>query len=544
MGQNAKNIIKCKAPNIYETYIVKLLNETNFTTAKVIVRLLKNEFDITDDYARKIIQRGVTNEFFISSNPITFGNRQFAYLKLGEKLTPQIVMQICKKDRPPLYRLMVALNLNNGILSYYEGLKLSAAPEEVTTSKINTLNQLLTILVKLDFVYEKNDINGVKYIIEKNGELEKGGINEAALMANHYRKMIIDCIFILDILKWLKKSNLIDNIQYLYRNKKTPAIGAVQNDLLWDAVAYTKTTGINSILGVDANTIERQTFVPLDIVLHRTYSQVDLDGFYSRIQIVINSVKKTPRKVLPIVIYRNASEEIINSLSKLGFIAFDIASIFGTKIGEVIENLLEIQIGLDIDNGSIDKIVTSTLSTIKTAGQDENLKDLKGVLFEYLLYPVLKTYYPNAEIIHGKTLSEQKPGKMKEYYEYDYIIKSSNPKEIVIVELKGYSSNVYIPVGNSATKNTLGWFFRKTLPFAKRYFKKEINEGAHFAACFITPAKYYDDGHAFIKEISDSNIKPIKLEIAYDGEKLFKLLAGNDFKNINDTICKFYSKYK
>ncbi len=542
MGQKIKNLLKINAPNKYESYIIEIFKELRFITGKELVRLLKLEFSIKDDNARKIIQRTVIEGYLNSSSPLTFGNGQYVYLAPKQLLTKPIVKQICKENRPPLYRLMGALELSNGIISYYEGLKITSAPDEVTSSKINTLNQLIVVLVKLDFIYEKKDKNGVRYIIEKNGEIENGGIPEEALMLNHYNKLIVDCMLIPDILRWLRKSNLIDNIFFLYRNKKTPWIGAEQNGLVWDALAYTKTTGINPILGVDATSIDKQTFVPLDIVLNRPYDQVDLDGFYNRVQIVRNSVKNGTRKILPIVIYRNTSELIINSLSKLGFIAFDIASIFGTKIYEVITKVSEIQIGLEPNEYDVEKTVSSILNTLESAGQDESLKDLKGILFEFLLYPVLKTFYPNAEIIHGKTLSEQRPDEDKEYYEYDYIIKSSNPKEIIIVELKGYSANAHIPVGDTDTKNTLRWFFRKTLPFARKHFKKELEEGAHFAATFITSAGYYDDGIKFIEKLSKSTLKPKKLDVAYNGQQLLDMLTEHDFKKIKSTIEKFYSK--
>ncbi|WP_276347909.1 hypothetical protein [Daejeonella sp. JGW-45] len=541
VGQK-EHLSKIKLPNKYELYILNLLKRSRFLVGKELVTLLKSEFAVKDDYARKILQRAVAENFITSSSPVTFGYGQFAYLQPGTVLTYQMVKQICKENRPPLYRLMMAMDINNGIISYYEGLKVTSAPEEPTSSKVNTLNQLVDVLSKMEFVYEKNDENGVKYIIVKTSNVELGDIEEAALMAGHFNKMIIDCMFIPDILRWLRKSNLIDNIQFLYRNKKTPSIGAEQNSLVWDALAYTKTTGINPTLGAEATTIDKQTFVPLDIVIHRPYEQVDLDGFYNRVQIVINSVKTTVRKVLPIVIYRDASELIINSLSKLGFLAFNISSIFGTRIHEVITKFSEIQIGMDPDEDDIQKTVTSILSTLKSAGQDDNLKDLKGTLFEFLLYPVLKTFYPNAEIIHGKTLSEKRSGEEKEYYEYDYIIKSSNPKEIVIVELKGYSSHAHIALGDTNTKNTLRWFFRKTLPFAQKYFKKEIQEGAHFAASFITPAGYYDDGSEFLQKISNSALKPKKFEISYDGQRLLKMLEDNDFDKIKATVEKFYSK--
>jgi hypothetical protein len=535
-----KKMLNVKAPNKYEVYITSILKRQKFITGKELVRLLIETFSIKDDNARKIIQRTVSEGIIKSSSPLTFGNGQFAYLLPKVLLTYDVVMQICQANRPPLYRLMAALEQNEGVLSYLEALKVSASPDEQTSSKVKTLNQLINELTKLEFVYEKADENGVRYLLERNLQNDIG--EEQRRMMIHYNKMILDCMFIPDILRWLKKSNIIDNTMFLYRNKKTPGVGAEQNGLIWDALAYTKTTGINPIVGARADTIEKQTFVPIDIIMSRSYEQLDLDGFYNRVQLVLNSVKQGRRKVLPIVIYRSASELVLNKLAKLGFIAFDIASIFGSRIYDVIEKVGQIYIGQEYSEVNLDKTVSSILTTLESAGQEDNLTDLKGILFEFLMYPVLKTIYPNAEIIHGKTLTEKKIDGQKEYYEYDYIIKSSNPLEILIVEVKGYSSNANIPLGDSDTKNSLRWFFRRTLPFAQKYFKKEIEEGAHFAGTFITSAGYYQNGHEFLQKLSATKLKPKKMEIAYDGADLLELLENNDFDKVKKTIERFYMK--
>lgn len=535
-----KKILSATSPNRYEIYITNLFKRQKFTPGKELVKLLVETFSVRDDYARKIIQRAVAEGYIHSSSPLTFGNGQFAYLNPKTQLTYDIVMQISKSNRPPLYRLMAALDENDGVISYFEAAKISASPDEQTSTKVNTINQLVNQLEKLEFVYEKVDDNGIRYILEKKLQSDIG--EEQRKMALHHNKMIMDCMFIPDILRWLKKSNIIDNTMFLYRNKKTPGIGAEHNGLIWDALAYTKTTGINPIFGAKADSIEKQSFVPVDIVINRDYDQLDLDGFYNRVQIVLNSVKKGERKVLPIVVYRSSSELVLNKLAKLGFIAFDIASIFGGRIYDVIEKVAQINIGLERSEPNVENTVASILTTLQAAGQEENLTDLKGALFEFLMFPLLKLLYPFAEIIHGKTLTEKKPDGKKEYYEYDYIIKSSNPREILIVELKGYSSHANIPVGDADTKNTLRWFFRRTLPFAQKNFQKEIEGGAHFAGTFITSAGFYENGHELLSKLSATKIKPKNLEVGYDGQALLKLLKAHDFDTVIKTIKKFYSK--
>ncbi|MCX2476089.1 hypothetical protein OQZ33_17275 [Pedobacter sp. MC2016-05] len=73
------------------------------------------------------------------------------------------------------------------------------------------------------------------------------------------------------------------------------------------------------------------------------------------------------------------------------------------------------------------------------AGQEDALRDLRGVMFEILMFPVLSSIYANAAATRGKTCSVTDADGKKEGYEYDYIFNSSHPQEIVVVELKGYN---------------------------------------------------------------------------------------------------------
>lgn len=219
-----------------------------------------------------------------------------------------------------------------------------------------------------------------------------------------------------------------------YRSRNVPSIGAMHNNILWDAFAYTKTTGINELQGAFADTVKKQTLVTLDVVMSRTYTQVDLEGFLSRVQLNINSAK-TKRKVLPVIIYKEIEDIALNTARKLGFIAFDIGSIFGKNIYRVIENIFSINMDFDkLDSGDT---IEETLKILETSGQEEALKQLRGALFEALLYPLMKQLYPNAEIYPGK---------------------------ILYIEHKDGSNSV---------------------PFAKVKFQQEIAEGKRLTASFI-----------------------------------------------------------
>lgn len=314
--------------------------------------------------------------------------------------------------------------------------------------------------------------------------------------------------------------------------------------MVWDAYTYTKTTGINPVVAKKADDVEKQTLVALDVVLSREYSQADLDGFLGRIQIYLNSVKTGVRKAMPIVVYKSASEQVLNTLSSLGFMSFNIGVIFGTHIYQLVERMRQVQIKTTLSKteGLADE-VAEVLTGLRNTGQEDNLNELKGILFESLLYPLLQNLYPNAEITHGRVLSKKEEGK-KTAYEYDYIIRSAHPKEIILVELKGYSSAASIPLGNIETKNTLSWFFGRTMPFAKSFFQKDLSEGYSWKACYITTASFFSDGRKFLDQINEGALKPTNMEGHYDGPALIEMLMARNFIKICETLQKFYLNKK
>jgi hypothetical protein len=170
------------------------------------------------------------------------------------------------------------------------------------------------------------------------------------------------------------------------------------------------------------------------------------------------------------------------------------------------------------------------------------LKELRGTLFEFLMYPLLSSLYPVASIQRGKTISRLNKDGVKESYEYDYIINSSNPPEIVFVELKGYHSGATIPLGDSNTKASLKWFFKRTLQFAIDEHKIEIGTGKNPKATFISSANFWDDGKEFLTKMNASKFKSINLNCGYDRKGLLDLLRQRGFTNEIKIIEKFYSK--
>lgn len=528
--------------NKYESYLTNLLEELKFESGSGLIASLVEKFSVSAVYARKIVSRAVSNKKIESSYPHTFGKNQFIYFNIGYELNKTGIKDVARKFRPPLYRLLEYMD-NTAIISYYEALKITASPLEKKSSKVSTLEEILELLKSFNIIYRKRDFNNVIYLIYKYNDEELESSMEATLMANHYSKMILDCSILYDILRWLANSNLIDSSNFIYRNKKTPAIGASHNNLIWDAFGYTRATGINQVLGALADTIEKKTLVVLDVQLSSEYSEIHLDAFYSRIQINRNSVSEGTRKTLPIIIFRECASHTLNKIRKLGIIAFDIGAIFGNKIYDILNRTQKLSV-MFRESDDIDLSVAKILQVIDHAGQNDALRDLKGTLFEFLMYPLLRNLYPNSIIQRGRTLSKVNSDGTKEYYEYDYIIHSNNPAEILLVELKGYNSSANISKGDFQTKNTLKWFFGRTVPFARSFFKQEVDQGSTLKACFITSANIYDEGKEYLETLNNGSLKSISLDVGYGREDLENLLKVRGFTKEIMILNKFYLKEK
>ena len=552
MGQNSTNA-RSPQPNAHEEFLLGHLKDLGYLTGKDIHDKLISHFDVSSETARKITQRAVAKGLMRSSKPYTFGNKQYVYYKFGNVLGKEEVKSITKTERPPVYRLITAIEENKGIISYYEALKITASPVSNSSSKISTLEDILSLLTGLKLAYVLTDTNGVKYIIERNADPSLPTDNEESLMRAHYSKMVVDCTFLPDIVRWLQQANLVGENAPVYRNRSTPSLGARHNNFMWDAFAYTRTTGINELVGVKkAAKQDAQTFVPLDVVLSREYSEVELDGFVSRVQVVIQSVKLGRRKVLPIIIYRAISPVTKRKIRSLGFLSIDIASIFGKHVHTLLEHIRQMQLSKREGFGGNGQTVDEMLALIEKMGQGTGLRTLRGILFEYLMYPLVKTIYPNAKIQQGVKIPKtvinlvddaddvNNANKAKEYFEYDFIVESSNPSELVIIEAKGYAKGHQFSLGPWDKKGTVKWFFGNSFKSAKTHYEGIFGGATKITGCFITSSGFTKEASEWLDKPSNSGLKPKHLELSYDRQKLFELLEEYDFSHIRQIVDQYY----
>lgn len=519
--------------NHYSSWIKQYFYKKNkYMLGQRLNECIQNEFKVTPIYARKIIQRAVNDHVIKSTTPVTFGKGQFVYYYHNSTLNRKDILEIAKKERPPVYRLLIAIEQCNGIISYYEALKITASPIDGAKTKMDTLKNILDDLYRLKLAKE-GVYEGIKFIVEY--EFSEDQSIQAALL--HKANMELDCAFLPDILRWLILHNIIDNQNYIYRNKVFPSKGAEHNNFVWDAYAYTKTTGYNTVTSNNLTTNNKEMLVVLDIVINREYDEVDVQGLYNRIQGVLQSSKNT-RKVLPVVITNNISIIASTQLRSLGFLHFGIATVYGERILEIISNLKKIQqihLYKYTVTDQLTEYVANTLLTIEESGQDGNLQNIKGVLFEVLLHPLIRNLYPNGSFEANKIYRNLTEKGNKFPHEFDVIVIDRSLREAIVFELKGRKSSSFINEGPYSKRDTVKWFFNNTLPWAKKHLEEE-NPGIKISACYITSAQFTDGSIELLETYNKGNLKPKLIETYYDGNKLLQLAQSRGLDHISKIL--------
>lgn len=525
----------------FELFLLSFLKgDDNCATGSRLCESLASKFDISLNYASKSLRRAVENKKLLCSHPITFGHRQYLYWRPGTFLTPQSVANACYKDRPPIYRLLSSMIMQGGGISLFDAYKITGSHIKSDNAKHSRLQSLLKDLENLKLIKQNRGVESDEtYIVFPSTSLEENGLQRKLLTS-----MKLSAAFLPDLLNLLQRNNLLDSRQIVYRNKGNPHRLVEHVDHVWDSFGYTKTTGINTVLRNNTTSNNKQCLVVIDVIIDRIYSHMDLDGFIERIQSVRNSPQKGTRKILPIICYASLENEMFARLKSFGFLTYDMGTVYGSKIFEMIKSIGQIkELTLSTDKASPDvsSLINETLQQIRSCGQEVNLSNIKGDLLEALLFPLLRQLYPNASILQKKIIQVKGDESKRNGFEYDFIIIDHSKNELVIVEVKGRKSNHKIEWGDDKAKNTLGWFFYGAVPFAISYYKKNpIQPGMSVKACYISTGQFNDDAITRLSELENSKLRPTKMKISYKRDELFQLLTENGLSKTVQTLEKYF----
>ena len=85
--------------NKYENFILESLEDNNVQVSNELCQLLESSFNVSNSYARKIIQRATKKGIIKSSKPLTLGKGQYAYCRKNINFTKKIIDSLKLPDK-------------------------------------------------------------------------------------------------------------------------------------------------------------------------------------------------------------------------------------------------------------------------------------------------------------------------------------------------------------------------------------------------------------------------------------------------------------
>ncbi|MCX4303385.1 MAG: hypothetical protein OSJ66_05220 [Clostridia bacterium] len=483
--------------------------------------IIKSDLKCSKDNARKIISRMTKEGKIKSSRPIKFGNNQYAYVSLKEKCDYETLKDLIARKKPKLFRVIRALKRDNGILTKHELINISGC---VSEKKGNNLvyDEIISDLENLSMI-SKTKYKNIEFICFNYVETE----DLITRFEEKIEKLEKENIAYTSTINWLKKINLIqkDDTVYFQGNKNN--FYFVKNFTTWDIFGLSNTVGF-------CNKNIPSTLVLIDFKMCQPYEEIDYEGFYDRVNMCINSTKNEQRKVLPIIVANEISPYVLNKIKKNKYLIFDLNSIIGNNFLNIVDRFHTITKKFENSNTLEIQELSDALELMKTVNQ-ENIGNLKGKLFEYLMYEVFqKIYNEKTDIVkHSKVFPEK-----NKKYECDIFVETE--EEVICIELKAYKTGSVIYLGKfdeelgEYPKDTINWFLNGVVKCCKEIYKS--NKRVKY--CYITTASFDKDVVKFFS--SQKKDVPQKVKCYYEGEELINLLEEHHCKNEVDLIKQFY----
>lgn len=490
-----------KKYELYLDLIRQIISKKPVITTEITKRLV-DDFEITEFNARKVISKLIKEGKLFACENLLFDSGSRLIYKTSNK---EMFYSALIEYKPYLYYLIKILD-NYKILSFLDIYKLSACSFEKGNKKFNCEKVLQEIRVFRDI-----EINE-QFVSLKSLELE-----ERKKKIYSYNKRDEKSLRIIPaIIHSQINMNYIVNAHIRYRSKvmQYPQM----NGYCFDIIGKSKSMSAK----------DEECFLFYEICLDKEIYYNYLEYFKKRIDNVVNS-NKTKIKGLGILVYSKIDELNLKQAHSMGLITIDISSMFGTKINHILEAVSSLDNPMDHIEKSIK--INDTLSAIEDIGQEENLGNIKGELFERIVCSIVDKIYDGTNTIKER----QKIVRFKEEddkptsREYDYIVENNNMNETILVECKSSKNKIelggYHKDTDSITKDSVKYFYQSLSKY--KYIYKDKNPKFVFFAAngFEDTAIKYMDTKLSLK------LKSSKMDFYYDLKKV-----ENELLKLNPTI--------
>lgn len=523
----------------YKELFDELFQNQKVVTSSDITELIKKRYpECSDENARNIIRTAKANKTMYRVENVVLGHNLHLYCADGIKCTKKDIRAALCSDIK-FGAIVDRFEKNKGIISYLDIFKLSGCSINKSTSHWVSIDK---IIEKMNYIYscKKVTLEENLFLInaEKYPEDDTDWAREARKLINRAK---IECLMIRAVLYNLKRQNIVNDVVPLYRNEKQPLKGVTYNNLMFDAVAY---SSVPALLFEENVGKAENTIVLFDTVISQNYKMSHFKGYYDRIQMIRNGVKIQKRGVIPVIVAMTIDKDVKATCKNMGILIYQLADLFGNKIDEILRKYEDVQVLSSVQNSeeSIASIA-DLLETIERTGQDDNLDNLRGTLFEYFMHSVIYKWLGG--FIAGDLITNKKivyDEKSKNTYEYDIIVPLRD--EYLIIELKGHAGSKFIRWGKKdeagkIEKDTLAWFFRQTLPVAQKKYKNNVEDKA-VKACYITTAHFDPEAKQKIDALEKGALKSKHINVTYNGNQLRAKLKELKMEKEIQVLDQFY----
>lgn len=396
--------------------------------SKEIHEYLVSHFSITNENSRKITSNFVKSGLLFSATDLIFdsGSKLLYYKNDTTEFRKAIL-----RYKPYLSNILNEFNKFK-IISKYNLFKISAKQEDKNGKELVSLFQELSFFYCVKYYDE--------YIVFSSFSDDE--INDAIKKYQQYEKT--DLLTIASIIRNDIQCNVINNREIEYRSASKNRVN--YGLYMFDAVAK----------GVIGNSINSDVIYLYEIATNITIDVSSINNFIYRLN---NSKNVTKAICVGVLAYINISDDAIKIARFNNIRLISIKRMFGNNIESVFQTLRKNDLSIED--------VEEISNLIVTSGQEDNLSNIMGELFEYIAEKIISKFYSSESIIKRRFSFDQN-GRRREI---DVLVRTND--EYVLIESKSSKNKVqlgsYDVATGKTTKDSVKYFYETFCLFKEKY---------------------------------------------------------------------------
>lgn len=499
----------------------------------------------SDNAARQSISRAYKAGKIKRFGEFKYTKNRYIYVLNGNPsihTKNRALFKIWKKYDPAVFRLLSILEVHS-FLFEEEVLKILAVPV-VNDGRKRTSNDILSSLAKVNIIdrntfFDEERNNHTYYTLKKVFSVKSIKNFDDSDLQKRLNQIKLSMLVLRDSISFFSyfgflgwhSEKVLDIDENLFFSKYS-----------FDAYAASYMRGN---FYFDKFSKKKGTTVLFSIILYRQYTLHDYEAFKKSIIDVESKYneKNNIPKIIPVIICKSMDKTAFDDAKVNGYLVATIATIFGKRIENALNQVL----------------ISKTSDLIDASGEVKEilgqLNNLRGKLFQYLISRILVANIPGINLQFEKKYSYKRKDNQKLNCECDIVfdvINSDGVYNKYVFELKCFRDKTHISLGENCNEpNSVKKLFEKVKPIVEHNMQYGDNGSKSFVIpIFVTNTSFRQDAIDYMD--NPNNFVKIKKEIQKDhildnltGGKLYidknrleKLVSNNNMKDVRDTLAQ------